>query len=109
MREPPKGPEPLAEILSRLFAARGWGRKQERLKLERAWAEAVGPEAARLTRVSALRRGVLEVEVGSAVLLQELAHFHKRRLLEQLRGSLPGVAVKELRFRTAVIDPPAPP
>jgi hypothetical protein len=107
MKDPPKGPEPLAEILSRLFAARGWGRKQERLKLERAWADAAGPEAARLTRVAGLRRGVLEIEVGNAVLLQELAHFHKRRLLDQLRRSLAPLTVKELRFRTAVIEPSA--
>ena len=38
------------------------------------------------TRVAALRRGVLEVVVGSGVLLQEMAHYHKRLLLEQLRG-----------------------
>src|SRR6516225_10123293 len=101
----PKGPELLGEVLSRLFTARGWGRKQDRLRLEQVWAQAIGADRAKQTRVAGLRRGVLEIEVGSAVLLQELAHFHKRKLLEQLRGSLPGVAVKELRFRTAVIDP----
>jgi predicted nucleic acid-binding Zn ribbon protein len=103
-REPPKGPERLGEILSRLFAARGWGRRQERLRLEKAWAEAAGPDAARQTRVGGLRRGVLEVEVGSAVLLQELAHYHKRRLLAELRRT---IAVTDLRFRAALIEPPA--
>ena len=91
-RKPDSGPEPIAEILSRLFAARGWGRRQGRLHLERAWAEAAGPDHAELTRVAGLRRGVLEVEVASAVLLQELASFHKRRLLDQLRRRLPGTA-----------------
>ena len=103
-----EGPETLGEILSRLFTARGWGRRQDRLRLEQAWAQAVqevaggrpgGPDVARQTRVAGLRRGVLEVEVNSAVLLQELAHFHKRRLLEQLRGRLPGTTVNDLRFR----------
>ncbi len=46
-----------------------------------------------------LRRGVLEVEVNGAALLQELAHFHKRRLQEALRDQLPGQPLKELRFR----------
>ena len=32
-----KGPESLGEILSRLFTARGWGRRQDRLRLEEAW------------------------------------------------------------------------
>jgi predicted nucleic acid-binding Zn ribbon protein len=98
-----QGPEPLAEILSRLFAARGWGRKQERLRLEDAWADTIGEAVASQTRLGALRRGVLEVLVGNAVLLQELAHFHKRRLLEQLRKRLPAVPLNDLRFRVGVV------
>ena len=101
----PKGPESLGEILSRLFTARGWGRRQDRLRLEEAWAAAVAAcgLAADQTRVAALRRGVLEVVVGSGVLLQELAHYHKRRLLEQLRQRLPGTTVTDLRFRAGVV------
>src|SRR5438093_441158 len=98
------GPELLGEVLARLFTARGWGRRQDRLHLERAWAEAVGPEFAAQTRVVALRRGVLEVMVANGVLLQELAHFHKRRLLEGLRGRLSGITLTDLRFRAGVID-----
>src|SRR5262245_62136809 len=99
----PKGPEALGEILSRLFTARGWGRRQDRLRLERAWAEAVGEVHAAHTRVGAIRRGVLEVVVDNAVLLQELAHFHKRPLLEQLRRPLPGTPLTDLPFRAGVL------
>jgi predicted nucleic acid-binding Zn ribbon protein len=102
--QPQKGPERLNEILSRLFTARGWGRRQDRLHLEKAWAEAAGPELAAQTRIGALRRGVLEVVVGNAVLLQELAHFHKRRLLEQLRRRLPRTPLTDLRFRAGVLE-----
>ena len=100
---PNRGPESLGEVLSRLFTARGWGRLQGRLHLEKAWVEVAGAEFARQTRVGALRRGVLEVVVGNAVLLQELAHFHKRRLLEQLRRRLPGTPLTDLRFRAGVV------
>jgi predicted nucleic acid-binding Zn ribbon protein len=104
-RQPPrKGPELLGEVLSRVFAARGWGRRQDRLRLEKAWAESIGVEGAKQTRVAALRRDVLEIEVGSAVLLQELTHFHKRKLLEQIRKRLPGVTVMDLRFRAGVVE-----
>src|SRR6516165_3569011 len=99
-----RDPERLGEILSRLFTARGWGRRQGRLHLEKAWAEAVGPEHAAHTRVGALRRGTLEVVVDNAVLLQELAHFHKRRLLEQLRRRLPDTPLTDLRFRAGVLE-----
>lgn len=98
-RSVPEGPELLREVLSRLFAARGWGRRQERRHLEEAWAEAVGPEHAGRTRVGGLRRGILEVEVNNAILLQELAHFHKRKILERLRKCLPRTSVTDLRFR----------
>src|SRR5262245_7521720 len=96
--EPRKGPELLSEVLSRLFAARGWGRRQERLHLEEAWAEAVGPERAASTRVGGLRRGILEVEVNNAILLQELAQFHKRKIIERLRQRLPRTNVTDVRF-----------
>jgi hypothetical protein len=102
-REPEKGPERLGDVLSRLFTLRGWGRRQGRLHLEQAWVEVAG-DYARQTRVAGLRRGVLEVEVGSAVLLQELAHFHKRRLLEALRARLPGTTLTDLRFRAGVVE-----
>ena len=92
-------PTRTGEILSRVFTARGWGRKQDRLRLEQAWAEAVGPEHAAQTRLNGLRRGVLEVEVTGAVLMQELAHYHKRKLLERLRERLPGTTLTDLRFR----------
>jgi predicted nucleic acid-binding Zn ribbon protein len=99
-----KGPELLSEILSRLFVARGWGRRQAQLRLEQAWAEAVGAEGAHHTRVTGLRRGVLEVSVGNAVLLHKLESFQKRQLLEQLRRRLPGATITNLRFRAGVID-----
>jgi predicted nucleic acid-binding Zn ribbon protein len=100
--EEPKGPEPIGEILSRLFTARGWGRRQGRLRLEEAWENAAGPEVAMHTRVAGVRRGVLEVLVDNAALMQELAGFKKRKLLEALRGRLPEVPLNDLRFKAGV-------
>ena len=94
-----RGPERIGEVLSRLFAARGWGRQQERLRLERAWEAAVGPEYVGMTRVSGFRRNVLEVEVKGAVPLQELSQFHKRKVLAKLREALSGVTVADVRFK----------
>src|SRR3954471_2462464 len=94
-----RGPENIADILGRLFTSRGWGRKNDRLRLEGAWAEAAGPQLMKDTRVGGLRRGVLEVEVKNAVLIQELTQFHKRGLLGQLRKLLPGVTLTDLKFR----------
>jgi predicted nucleic acid-binding Zn ribbon protein len=94
-----QGPESLAEILSRLFTAKGWGRRQARMHLEKAWADAAGPNFAAATRVLALKQGILEIEVASAVLQQELAGFYKRQLLTKLRAALTDEKINDLRFR----------
>lgn len=94
-----RGPENLADVLGRLFTSRGWGRKNDRLRLETAWAEAVGEELLKSTRVMGMRRGVLEVEVRNAVLMSELTQFHKRSLLAKLRKALVGVTLTDIKFR----------
>jgi hypothetical protein len=38
------------------------------------------------------------------VVLQELAHFHKRRLLEDLRRRLPSTPITDLRFRAGPVE-----
>ena len=94
-----KGPENIGDILGRLFTSRGWGRKNDRIRLESAWADAAGPELLKDTRVLSIRCGVLEVEVRNAVLIQELTQFHKRPLLGKLRKAMPGVTLTDLKFR----------
>jgi predicted nucleic acid-binding Zn ribbon protein len=96
-----KGPENLSDILGRLFTSRGWGRKNDRLRLESAWAGAAGETLLKDTAVLGMKRGVLEVAVRNAVLLQELTQFHKRGLLTKLRAAMPGVTLTDLKFRAA--------
>jgi predicted nucleic acid-binding Zn ribbon protein len=96
-----KGPENLADILGRLFTSRGWGRKNDRLRLESAWATVAGEELLKDTQVLSIKRGVLEVAVRNAVLMSELAQFHKRNLLKKLRTAMPGVTLTDLKFRAA--------
>jgi predicted nucleic acid-binding Zn ribbon protein len=101
MSESNSGPENLADILGRLFTSRGWGRKNDRLRLESAWATAAGAELLKDTQVLSIRRGVLEVAVRNAVLMSELTQFHKRGLLTKLRAAMPGVTLTDLKFRAA--------
>jgi predicted nucleic acid-binding Zn ribbon protein len=99
MADGSKGPEKIDDVLGRLFTTRGWGRKNDRLRLESAWAEAAGAKLLKETRVLGLRRGVLEVEVRGAVLLAELTQYHKRGLLAKLRERLKGATVTDIKFR----------
>jgi predicted nucleic acid-binding Zn ribbon protein len=99
IHQPDPGPENLKEVLARMFTLRGWGRRSGRIHLENAWSRAIDEQARQRTRVLSLRRGVLEVEVNDSVLMQELSSFHRRRLLDVLKKSLPNENVKDLKFR----------
>jgi hypothetical protein len=99
IHKPDPPPEPIKEVLARLFTARGWGRRQGRRQHERAWFDAVGPDYEGSTRVLGFKRGIFEVEVASAIIVQELTHYHKRRLMEALKRFLPGQPIKDLKFK----------
>jgi len=94
-----QGPEKIGEILSRLFAARGWGRKQDRLRLERAWPTRLAPILRPQTRVAGIKRKRPGSGSERRRAVAGTAQFHKRRLLEALRKMLPGATVTDLRFR----------
>ena len=93
------GPEALKEVLSRLFTARGWGRRQGRLAPGKGVGSRGGTGSGWTNARRRLRRGILEVEVNNGILLQELAQFQKRRLLEALRARLAGITITDLRFK----------
>ena len=98
-----RGAQPLSQILSELVARRGFARLRGQEELERVWRlaieEAVGISLAASTRVGCVRRGVLEVQVENSVLLQELAGFHKHRLVQWLRDNVTSEQIRDIRFR----------
>ena len=92
-------PEPIRSILERFLARSGIGRPARWRRVAEAWCEAAGTDLADHTRLMAFRRGILEVAVDSAPLLQELAHFRKAELLARLREVLGTIYVRDIRFR----------
>ena len=71
-------------------------------RLRKAWQTACEDAWADRTRLRRLEGGVLEVGVASAALRDELANFHKDRLLTVLRTALPDVPLIGMRF---IADP----
>jgi predicted nucleic acid-binding Zn ribbon protein len=94
-----RGPRVLGEILSDLYALRGFAQLQASGELERAWNDAVGETAQAATQVGRVRRGVLEVTVADSALLEELVAFRKSHLLAALQKQLPDAAIADIRFR----------
>ena len=104
-----KGPEALGEILSRLFAARGWGRRQDRLRLEQAWAAAKSSTDARTMAVAdrALAElAELYARLGRVEQLDALAKEVERRPLsgsvaERLASAKQGLWIMKNRPEVA--------
>lgn len=93
------GPTALGDILP--AALRDLGMPSMRLtrRVADAWRASADPAWHADTRPLRLDGGVFVVGVRSAALRQELAQFHKNRLLSVLRAALPDVPLVELRFR----------
>ena len=102
-RKSANGVRPLGEALAAYMRASGVGKAIEQSSIERRWRAAVGEEIAEHTRAVRLDRGVLEVDVDSSALLQELSAFYRDKILASLRSGDHPLRVADIRFRVAVI------
>jgi predicted nucleic acid-binding Zn ribbon protein len=78
----------IGELLKKYLKHHGIDKLLRFQKIYEFWSKAVGEELAKQTRVVALRRNVLTIEVASSPLLAELAGYRKHELLESLRRCL---------------------
>lgn len=99
-----RAPKPIGNVLAQLVSRRGYAQIHAAGERDEAWKRVVGEELARMTQVSALRRGVFEILVANSLLIQELT-FRKEELLANLQAALPDAGVKQLKFKVGRIDP----
>ncbi len=97
------GMDSLKDVLGKYLETSGLGRKLEAGALEQAWAEILGPLAEH-TRFEGVYREVATIRVSNSSLLAELHGFQRTQLLEELRQRVPGVFVRELRFKLGPVD-----
>jgi predicted nucleic acid-binding Zn ribbon protein len=98
-----RGPQKMADVLSGLFARRGYAQVQAASTCERAWRESVGEKMAKHSRPGNVRRGVLEVTVRNSAVMQELT-FQKQTLLAKITGLLPDQKIRDLKFRVGPVE-----
>lgn len=98
-----RGPQPIAETLSRLMARQGYAHLKCSAEREEAWKEVVGQQWMDYCRIGNVRRGVLEVVVRNSAVLQELT-FRKKQLLVGIAAALPDLRIRDLRFRIGAVD-----
>lgn len=101
-RKPERSPaEPVAlgDALSQLFATRGYGRIQGDRQIREVWANVVGDDIQRQTRVSGIKNGVLHVGVDNSAVLSELVGFQKSEILGKLQHAYPDLRIRDIKFR----------
>ena len=93
-----KEPRHIGDVLSQLIARRGYARVQSASAFAEAWSTAAGQRWAACTRALAVRRGVLEIQVGNSTLAQELG-FQKKTLVRRMAELVPDENIRDLKFR----------
>lgn len=91
-------PRHIGDVLAQLMARRGYARVQAAGAFAEAWRTAAGEKWATRTRALAVKRGVLEVLVGSSTLAQELG-FQKKALVRELAQLVPDEKIRDLKFK----------
>ena len=92
-------PVPLGDALKTFLRASGLSRRMRWRDLEEIWAAVVGEEVASHTRVVRWARGVVDVEVDSAPLMQELASFYKTSIINDMRARSSGRHIRDILFK----------
>ncbi len=92
-----KSPQRLGDLISEFLKTSGIRQRGDRKQLADAWSHAVGPSAARRSRVVSLRNGTLTVAVDSAALRQELEMFRRTEVLRRVQEAYPGKRVVALK------------
>ena len=92
-----RDPRKIADVLTDLFAQRGYAQVGASQDCQQAWARIIG-DLAKFTHATEVRRGVLQVIVSNSVVMQELT-FRKQDLITELGRALPHHQIKDLRFR----------
>lgn len=94
-----RDPHALGDVLSQLFALRGYGRVRGDRQLQEIWKEVAGETIGQQTRILGVKNGVLQVGVASSALLSELASFHKYSLLERLQADHSQLRLRDIKFK----------
>lgn len=95
----PGDPQSLGAALSQLIALKGLANSRGDAQLAETWKNVAGERIADRTVVLGVHRGVLQIGVVSSAMMNELAAFHKGRLVEELKDKHAELKVKDIKFR----------
>lgn len=89
----------MGAALSQLFALKGLANARGDAQLTETWKAVAGDRIAERTAVMGVHRGVLQIAVVSSAMMNELAAFHKGRLVSELKENHAELKIKDIKFR----------
>ncbi len=95
--------KPIATVMRKLMAQRGYAAIQATSELHEKWSEIVGEVLAKMTCPGNVSRGTLQVVVSDSGAMQELS-FRKKQILAALKSKLPEAKIEDLRFRVGKVN-----
>ena len=95
--QPRAEPRKIADVLTDLFARRGYAQVRAGSDCQEAWGKIVG-DLQKFSHAGEVKRGVLYVIVSNSVIMQELT-FRQQELITELQRRLPQHRITALRFR----------
>lgn len=103
-----KEPENMGEAILQALEGSGLTDQARRVRISRAWKDAVGATLAKRTAPEAFSRGTLIVRTASAAWQNELT-FLKARLIQQINDSLGQELVRDIKVVSGRVRGPAGP
>ena len=96
-------PKRAQDLINNVIARRGIAAEQSSHRLQNIWESVIGMDLANQTRVSSLRRGVLEIIVSNSSLMQILS-FNKEQYKEEINQQMQNGTLSDIRFRIGRIS-----
>ncbi len=96
-----KDPRKIADVLTDLFAQRGYAQVKAADDCQEAWAHIVG-DLKSVSHAGEVKRGVLQVMVSNSVIMQELT-FRQEEVVTKLQRMLPQHRITSVRFRVGSV------
>ena len=94
-------PRSIQSVVNTLLARTGYAQVKGNADLQEKWDEIAGAAMRGMTKTGAIKRGVLDIAVQNSAAMQELM-FRKHNLVKELNEKLPGLNIRDIRFR--VVD-----
>ncbi len=90
----------IGKIIPTVLKQTGLSKKKGKTmaRLEKDWVEIMGNRWSTKTYPLGIKQNILQIGVQAAVLLYELAHFHKTQILKRLKAKYPEKNFRDINF-----------